>query len=153
MTKWQRLQKWIVWTPRALWLVIAILYLIVPLSIEAMRELRVWGLADSPARLLSEPYFWVTGIGRVIGAYLLGALLLLHRKPTSIAVTIVAVWLGGPPITFLMSGITLLADSAGQASMSNSETTLLWQASFLPALITALLLGSRRVRQIYGLMR
>ena len=84
---------------------------------------------------------------------LLAVLLLRSRNPASLFVTIAAVWLAGPPLTFLLHGIFILAVSVGQTSWAGSSFEWLFRASLFPAFISIALLAPRDVRRAYGLTK
>jgi len=78
-------------------------------------------------------------------------LLLSRRRPAAVAITITALWLAGPPVTFLWIGIVTLAESAGQSSWAGGPLDGIGRAILFPSLVTALLLGPPSVRRAYGI--
>jgi hypothetical protein len=136
--------------PAAALIVIASLLVLVPLYQWERVGLREWGYGGSLAAELDAPYFMGVVLLRAVGAIVLAGLLLVVRKPAALWVAIVAIWLSGPPLTYLLVGIFLLAASGGQRSIPASWAFLGWSVVF-PLFVTACLLGSQRVRQHYGI--
>jgi hypothetical protein len=132
-------------------LVVLLLAVLVPLYWYAIWGVREWASAGSPYHALTSRFFAVIALGRSVGAILLALLLLGWRQPGAIAVTLAAVWLAGPPVTFLWMGITVLAASAGQASWAGSALGWLPFAMLVPSLATILLLVPGSARRAYGL--
>jgi hypothetical protein len=126
------------------------LLVLVPLYQWMQVGIREWAYGGSIAAELDAPYFAAVVALRSVGAILLAGLLLAVRKSAALWVVIVATWLTGPPLTFLFGGIFALSASLGQRSVPEGWTFLLWSFAF-PLFVTACLLGSRRVRQHYGM--
>ena len=114
-------------------------------------EIVIWRCqsAVSPADLLTARFFWAVWLGRGVGAVALSIMLLYWRSAAAIAVTITGIWLAGPPLTFLLRGMMLLAVSAGQSSWSGGILDWAVPPALLPSLITAGLLIPRSVRQAF----
>jgi len=130
--------------------VIVALALLVPLYHMAEISGRNWSYGASEAASLDGPYFWAVVIFRTLGALILAGLLWRVRSPTAIWVTIVACWLSGPPITFLLSGIFLLSASLAANSVPENWRFLGYSCVF-PFLVTICLLAPNTVRRHYGL--
>lgn len=137
--------------PLAATAVVLSLAVLVPLSVYALFSMREWQEAGAPMHALTEPFFWTVGVSRSVGAVLLAFLLLYWRHPAAVAVTITAVWLAGPPVTFLYRGIVILAASAGQSSWAGGPLDWLGSAALFPTLVTAALLVPRNVRRAFGI--
>lgn len=133
--------------------VVLSLGLLVPFYAYALHGVAEWQSGGTPAAALTAPYFWAVILGRSFGAVGLAVLLLFWRHPASVAVTVAAVWLGGPPVTFLLRGIALLAASAGQVSWEGDPFSWTVPAALLPTYVTAALLIPGGVRAKYGLDR
>jgi hypothetical protein len=103
-------------------LVVVTLALFIPAGVYFEWSIREWQIGGSPAALLTERFFWCVWLLRGVGAVVLAVLLLYWRRPGALAVTITASWLAGPPLTFLLKGIMLLAASAGQSSWSGASS-------------------------------
>jgi len=131
-------------------MVIVSLAVFVPLSAYVCHGLRVWQFGDSPAFALTEPYFIGIWIGRTTGAVALAILLLFWRHPLAIAATLIAIWLAGPPLTLMFSGLEILAISGGQAAWPPHPLSAIAPATLFAILITAALLIPRSVRQAYN---
>ncbi|MDH4745536.1 hypothetical protein OMP43_16050 [Sphingomonas sp. CBMAI 2297] len=131
--------------------VVLSLGLLVPFYAYALHSVREWQSGGSPAAALTAPYFWAIMSGRAAGAIALAVLLLYRRRPTSVAVTVTAVWLCGPPLTFLWRGIEVLAVSGGRASWAGDPVSWIMYAGLLPACITLALLVPKSVRAEFGL--
>lgn len=132
-------------------MVVVTLALLIPTGVYFEWSIREWQIGGSPAALLTERFFWGVWLFRGVGAVGLAVLLLYWRRPGAIAVTITAAWLAGPPLTFLLKGIVLLAASAGQSSWSGGWFDWILPAALLPTLITAGLLIPRSVRGAFAI--
>jgi hypothetical protein len=136
--------------PVAARVVVLALLLLPSISLYVSADLRQWAIAGSPAYSLTERFFWALGIGRILGALLLATLLLYWRRPASLATTITAVWMAGPPLTFLWKGIVALAASLGQSSWAGDPLSWLVPAVVFPAFVTLILLVPVSVRRAYA---
>src|SRR5438046_6231698 len=105
------------WPPAPVVAVIVALLVLVPLGSWVLVAMRNWGYGGSPAALLDAPYFWGVLLLRLGGALLLALLLAFVRTPASIWIAVTSVWLAGPPLQMLLTGIFLLSASGGQVSV------------------------------------
>jgi hypothetical protein len=137
--------------PMPVLVVLVALALVFPLASWAEVNIREWAYGGSPGAALDAPYFWGVLLLRLSGAFVLVLLLWFLRTPTSIWITITSVWLAGPVLQALLTGIVILAASGGHRSLPASPFHLLAGWSFGPAIITFCLLGFRSSRQAYGL--
>lgn len=132
-------------------IVVLALILLPAVGLYLSASIREWQIGGSPAYALTEHIFWGLGIGRSLGALLLATLLLYWRRPASVAITITAVWLAGPPLTFLWRAIDVLAASAGQSSWAGDPFGWIVAAAIFPGAITAILLVPTSVRHAYAI--
>jgi hypothetical protein len=137
--------------PVAARIVVLSLLLLPPISLYVSADLRDWAMAGSPAYSLTGRFFWTLGVGRIAGAVLLATLLLYWRRPASLATTITAVWMAGPPLTFLWRGIMALAASLGQSSWAGGPLSWLVPAAIFPVFVTTVLLVPKSVRRAYAI--
>jgi hypothetical protein len=131
---------------------IAALVIVVPVGSWTLVGLREWRHGGSPAAELEAPYFWGVLLFRLAGAFLLASLLCFRRTSASIWITVTSVWLAGPPLQMLLTGIELLSASSGQQSLPTAPLGILMFWSVGPAMITVCLLAFRSSREAYGLM-
>lgn len=136
--------------PAPVLLVIFIFVVLAPLGSWAMANLHDWAVGDSPAGMLVSPYFWGVLLARLGGAFILAGLLWFFRNPASIWITVTSVWLAGPPFQMLLSGIVILAASAGQRSLPGAPMSTMILSCTGPAVVTVLLLAFRSSRRAYG---
>ncbi|HEY0311627.1 MAG TPA: hypothetical protein VGC56_03950 [Allosphingosinicella sp.] len=139
------------WPPVPVLAVIVGLLVLVPLGSWLLVALRDWGYGGSPAAVLDGPYLWGVLLLRLAGAVLLALLLVFVRKPASVWIAVTSLWLAGPPLQMLLTGIVLLSASAGQQSLPPFPLRLLLWWSIGPAVATLCLLGFRSSRKAYGI--
>ena len=130
---------------------IAALVVLVPLGSWTLVGLREWSHGGSPAAELEAPYFWGVLLFRLVGAFFLASLLCFHRGPASIWITVTSLWLAGPPLQILLTGIEVLGASSGQRSLPTAPLQILLWWSLGPAMLTFCLLAFRSSREAYGL--
>lgn len=143
-----RLIRWL--PPLPALLLIAALFVLVPLFWFVMAKVRNWGFGGSQADLLSAPYFRAEVIFDIVGGYALGILLLVKRSPASVWISLTSIWMAGPPIRFMSVGIVVLSGSLAQRSTPD-DWSFLWASAVFPAAATICLLCFRSVRIHYGL--
>jgi hypothetical protein len=131
--------------------VVFALVVVVPFGSWVLVGLRDWTHSGSPAAELDAPYFWGVLLLRLSGAFVLAFLLLWFRTPASIWITGTSVWLAGPPLQMLLTGIEVLAASGGQRSLPTFPLDILVRWSVGPATITFCLLAFRSSRDAYGI--
>jgi len=136
--------------PQAAWLAIATLGVGVPLSLYPLAGVRDWQIGGSPAAALADPYFHAMCWIRSLGAVALAALLLFRQRRSSVAVTLTAVWIAGPPVHFLMRGIDMRAMSEGQVSWNGVSGDSLATTLAVPMLVTLCLIVPVSVRRAYA---
>ena len=104
-----------------------------------------------PAFSTLEPFFEHVAIARSLGTATLGLMLLLWRRPAAIAVVLTAVWLGGPPIDYLLMATRLIALGAGPDFNHHIPISMIGPSVLLPASASLALLGPTRCRNAFGL--
>jgi hypothetical protein len=139
--------------PRPVILVLIGLLIFVPLASWVWADLREFAYGGSPAAELVGPYFWGVLLFRLFGAIFLACLLWFVRKPASIWITTTSVWLAGPPLQMLLTGIFILARTGAQRSTIDDPLKAVLVLSIGPAIVTWLLLAFRSSRKAYGLSR
>jgi hypothetical protein len=137
--------------PPPVLVVIASLVLLVPVAAWAEAGLHRWSYGDSPAAVLVAPYFWGVLLLRLVGAFVLAALLLFVRKPASVWMAVTSLWLAGPPFQLLLMGIEMLVLTGGHQSVPPYPGQVLIRSSIGPAVVTLCLLAFRSSRRAYGL--
>jgi hypothetical protein len=134
--------------PPTVWIAAAALAAGVPLFYWVGADLRDLQYGNSRAAALTAPFFWAVLMFRVTGALVLTYMLVSSRKSHIPWVVVIATWLAGPPISFLVSGIETLSVSLAQASTPSSWSALVWSLA-LPMLVTTCLFGSKKARRHY----
>ncbi|MEA3050863.1 MAG: hypothetical protein QOG84_2699 [Sphingomonadales bacterium] len=137
--------------PPPVLVVIASLVLLVPLAAWAEVGLHRWSYRYSPAAVLMAPYFWGVLLLRLVGAFVLAALLFFVRKPASVWMAVTSLWLAGPPFQLLLIGIEMLVLTGGHQSVPPHPSQVLVRSSIGPAVVTLCLLAFRSSRRAYGL--